>query len=516
MYDKQIDRFTSAVTRDMNGKQRDEVKRELRAHILDSAEALAAERKVPVDDSIVGEVIARMGPPGEIAAEYPQSRKPIVSDRLILGCFAIIVVLAVLLAAVGGAYGLLWALAPAEHREDITSHPGAAKINLAVDTFGNVNVVESGTGDVQVTYTVRARHGHLNDTVTSTTYSLDGDTLTVKSEATHTNTLGGIISLGDTGGVDVLIKVPKNSQYDLNLKTSYGSITLTALNGSRAVLGSDSGNVVIKGGQYDDLTATSDYGSITAKYEANTSTFTSGSGNLVLDSSGPANSLTASTSYGAINARYNAARATFKSGSGNLDLASEGEADSLAATTSYGAIKAKYNASRAEFRSGSGNLNLDSAGPAESLIAATDYGSITARYNARIATFDSASGNLDLSSAQPADSLVATTDYGAIKAKYNATQATFKSGSGNLDLDSAQTSGSLGASSDYGYVHVTLPAGLPFSVDASTSYGKIKHDTIPLVMTEAGDNHLIGYTQGGQGVLNLKLHSGSGSVEISY
>jgi len=477
MYDKLIDGYTNAATRGLDRKQREEVKRELKAHIWDSSEALAAERKMPVDESIVREVIERMGPPGDIAAEYPQARKTILSDRLILGCFAVIVILGILLAAIGGAYGLLWAFAPSEHREDNTSHPGAEKISLDVSTFGNVNVIESETGDVQVIYTINARHGHLNDTVTNTTYTVDGNTLSVKSEARHTNTLSGLISIDDTPP-SVVIKVPKSSQYDLHLKTSYGSVTLTPLNGSRALVDSGSGNIVINGGRYDDLEATSEYGSITATYEANTS--------------------------------------TFDSGSGNLDLASSEPADSLTATTNYGAIKAKYNATQAQFSSASGNLDLDSSGPADNLTASTSYGSITARYNARTAKFTSGSGNLDLSSDQAADSLSATTSYGRIQAKYNATQATFKSGSGDLDLDSAQTSGSLSASSDYGHIRVTLPAGVLFSADASTSYGKIRHEAIQLVMTEASDNHLIGYTEGGQGALSLKLHSDSGNIEMSY
>ncbi len=70
MNDKLIDDYINEVTRDMGARQRNEVARELRTHILDSADALAAERKTTVDDVIVREVINRMGPSGKVAALF--------------------------------------------------------------------------------------------------------------------------------------------------------------------------------------------------------------------------------------------------------------------------------------------------------------------------------------------------------------------------------------------------------------------------------------------------------------
>jgi hypothetical protein len=71
MYDRLIDEYISEVTKDMGAKQRDDVDRELRTHILDSADALAAERKIAVDEVIIREVIAKMGPARQVAALYP-------------------------------------------------------------------------------------------------------------------------------------------------------------------------------------------------------------------------------------------------------------------------------------------------------------------------------------------------------------------------------------------------------------------------------------------------------------
>ena len=477
MNDREIDQYINAVTRDMGRKQREEVKRELRSHIYDSSEALAAERKVPVDSSIIREVIARMGPPGEIAAEYPAPNKSILTDRVIVVGLVIIAIFAILLVA-ACACGLIWAFTPLDHREDKTSHAGACQIRLDVDTFGDVDIVESATGDVEVIYSVRAKQGQLDDIVTNTTYVLEGDT----RDPVEAREVGPMVNVlvfgGGSPGADLLIKVPKDSRYDVDVKTSYGYITLPALGGGSLSLDSGSGNVKIPGGRYDSLDVASSYGNINSKASANVSVFSTGSGNIDLDAPGAADSLSVTTSYGRITAKYSAASATFTSGSGDLDLTSTGVADSLTATTSYGSIRAKYNATSATFSSGSGDINIESA--------------------------------------EVADSLRVTTSYGSIRAKYNATSATFSSSSGNLDLDSGQTTGALDASSDYGKIYVTLPDATLFSVDAHTSYGRIIHDTISLVMTESGGSRLTGYTQDGQGALKMKLRSGSGDIEISY
>ncbi len=69
-----IKEYVDEATEGMSGKQRDDVARELKSHILDSADALAAEKKVPVDDLIVREVISKMGPADKIAAMYPSKK----------------------------------------------------------------------------------------------------------------------------------------------------------------------------------------------------------------------------------------------------------------------------------------------------------------------------------------------------------------------------------------------------------------------------------------------------------
>lgn len=71
MYEDTINEYIAEVTKDMGSKQKEDVGRELRTHILDSADALASERNVKINEDIIREVIAKMGTPEKIAALYP-------------------------------------------------------------------------------------------------------------------------------------------------------------------------------------------------------------------------------------------------------------------------------------------------------------------------------------------------------------------------------------------------------------------------------------------------------------
>ncbi len=108
MYDDLIDDYVNEVTKDMGVVQRKDVSRELRTHILDSADALAAEKKVPVDDLIVREVISKMGPADKIAAMYP-SRKTFLEKNDLL---KVLPVLGGLIVAFLMVAAILWFVAP--------------------------------------------------------------------------------------------------------------------------------------------------------------------------------------------------------------------------------------------------------------------------------------------------------------------------------------------------------------------------------------------------------------------
>jgi len=92
----------------MGGRQQAEVSRELRTHILDSADAIADERKTTVDEAIVREVIANMGPARRVAALYP-TPKAFLEVRGLRGAITGLGGLALAFLMVAG---LLWLVAP--------------------------------------------------------------------------------------------------------------------------------------------------------------------------------------------------------------------------------------------------------------------------------------------------------------------------------------------------------------------------------------------------------------------
>lgn len=102
-----IREYIDAATEGMGGKQKSDVARELRTHILDSADALAAERRVPVDDVIIREVLGKMGPAKKIAAMYPE-KKTILQHGMVKALLSLAgIAMAFLVIA-----GILWVVSP--------------------------------------------------------------------------------------------------------------------------------------------------------------------------------------------------------------------------------------------------------------------------------------------------------------------------------------------------------------------------------------------------------------------
>ena len=64
--------MTSDVRETMGPDQQREVAQELKTHILDSADAIANERNLEVDEEIIAEAISRMGTPEKLAKLYPK------------------------------------------------------------------------------------------------------------------------------------------------------------------------------------------------------------------------------------------------------------------------------------------------------------------------------------------------------------------------------------------------------------------------------------------------------------
>ncbi|MEL7669917.1 hypothetical protein [Methanobacterium sp.] len=76
-----VNEYISKVTKNMGSNQRKEVAKELETHILDSAEAIAAEKNIDIDKAVIREVIDRMGSPEEAAAMYTSEKT--FSDKVV-------------------------------------------------------------------------------------------------------------------------------------------------------------------------------------------------------------------------------------------------------------------------------------------------------------------------------------------------------------------------------------------------------------------------------------------------
>ncbi|WP_305067734.1 Coenzyme F420 hydrogenase/dehydrogenase, beta subunit C-terminal domain [Methanothermobacter sp. K4] len=70
-----LDEFIERATRRLPSEEMEEVACELKSHILDSAEAIAASRKTEVNEEVIAEALERMGSPEKIAEMYPSEKK---------------------------------------------------------------------------------------------------------------------------------------------------------------------------------------------------------------------------------------------------------------------------------------------------------------------------------------------------------------------------------------------------------------------------------------------------------
>ncbi len=99
MYNNLINDYIKKVTKNMGSNQRKEVARELKTHILDSADALAAERNIDVDENIIREVIGKMGSAEEVAAMYPVETTlvDVVKDTLQYSVRIIVIIITIII-----------------------------------------------------------------------------------------------------------------------------------------------------------------------------------------------------------------------------------------------------------------------------------------------------------------------------------------------------------------------------------------------------------------------------------
>lgn len=81
MYNNLIKDYINKITKNMGSKQREEISKELETHILDSAEGIAAERSIKIDETLILEILHKMGSPEEVAAMYPAEKT--FSDKVV-------------------------------------------------------------------------------------------------------------------------------------------------------------------------------------------------------------------------------------------------------------------------------------------------------------------------------------------------------------------------------------------------------------------------------------------------
>jgi hypothetical protein len=310
MYDRLIDDYLNKVTKDMGYKQREDVRNELRSHILDSADALAAERNKPVDESIVREVLSRMGPAEKMAAEYPVKQGGILADRVILvigGIIALILVLVVVSAAVGACAFL--SLSPmqnggisfvTEQKEYNASHAAAKNISIDVSTFnGAVEVLPSSSNAVDVKVVAHAPQGKLDQISADIGMAGSQDNLDVNVAVKRLT--GGVITTGfGSFGGNVYVYVPNGSAYNIDIQTSNGMVHVGDFSGEKVKLATSNAGITVDGGQYDSVDARTSNGRVYANYNATDAVFETSNSAIELDSEQTTGTLRASTSNGRI------------------------------------------------------------------------------------------------------------------------------------------------------------------------------------------------------------------------
>ncbi|BAI60978.1 conserved hypothetical protein [Methanocella paludicola SANAE] len=188
------------------------------------------------------------------------------TSKIITGGIVAIAILAVLLMS-----GCTSMNTIVEHRQDKTVHGAAENIDLTVTTFnGNIEIQESTEYDVEVTYNITAPEGHLQHVTTGTNGSRDGNTLKLTAEAKLSDPNE---KLPINHGCDILVKVPKNSSYNLNLMTSNGNVKVTQLNGNKMIIATSNGNVDAAAGNYSAIDAATSNGNINVKLLSDTQFF---------------------------------------------------------------------------------------------------------------------------------------------------------------------------------------------------------------------------------------------------
>lgn len=238
----------------------------------------------------------------------------------------------------------------------------------------------------------------------------------------------------------------------------------------------------------------------------------SGSGDVTIQ--GPFGDTRAASDYGDVEASGIRGALILKSSSGNIRA--EGiQGPSVSVETSYGDVELQaIGSSRVDAHTSSGDISASRV-KAESVRLSSDYGDLAVRELEGDLESSTSSGEIAITGAGGA--CRAHSDYGDVSAAGVFRGLSLSSSSGSVHgraLPGSALGGGWELDSAYGDVALQLPAGLGFELDASTDYGEVQADLPGVLGGSKGDEtHRLHGAVGGGGP-RLRLHSGSGDVEI--
>jgi DUF4097 and DUF4098 domain-containing protein YvlB len=273
--------------------------------------------------------------------------------------------------------------------------------------------------------------------------------------------------------VDFEIRVP--SETTLQLVTSSGDLVVSDVVGA-AELETSFGNIEVE--EVD--------GPVSAR---------SSSGDIMLIGLSNAGDLEVETEFGSLVLRDIAADSlTGRSGSGDVEAEGCVVDGPLDLETEFGSVTAvDVDAVSYRLKSGSGSLTLDCSGSGDVALE-SDSGDLT---------LEGCSGSLDLQ-----------TEFGDIEVQgATDSELMLRTNSGQVYFSgSIRAEGEHRVESEFGDVHVVLPAGAAFDLDAETEFGSIKTD-FAVTVSEFEEKHIVGEVNGGGSSLVVRTNSGSVTVE---
>ncbi len=132
------------------------------------------------------------------------------------------------------------ALTPPATREDKSVFTPKENVIIQATTFsGNIEIQPTSGSQIEVTYQVSAPNGYLNDVKTSANQTVNGDLLTIDTNAALQ------INQGVTYTTNLIISLPSTSTYNLTLTTHNGNVNVQTDKTSEIGVITDNGNIQV-------------------------------------------------------------------------------------------------------------------------------------------------------------------------------------------------------------------------------------------------------------------------------